>query len=192
MTRPQYAIYPSGSSFCNVFPCGTAYTGPTDYYKKASQSLSEQHQMRSLQVPHLGHSAQTVDAGNYATADLVSALSVEGQCTIWDLAAMQAGLTSLDICSRQVLKKIAAQTLPGKKHSAAPGITSSLKFAATFPSIPESFKPSYTELLVHIWPKSQAQVSHGEESHQINSNMLLAQRLPTINTLLMHRLLANA
>ena len=174
MTRPQYAIYPSGSSFCNVFPFSTVYTGPTDYYKKASQSLSEQHQMRSLQVPHLGNSAQTVDACSCATADIVSALSVEGQCTIWDLAAMQAGLTSLDICSRQVLKKIAAQTLPGKKPSAAPGITSSLKFATTFPSIPESFKPSYTELPVHIWPKAQTQVSQGKESHQNNSNLLLA------------------
>lgn len=163
MTRPQYATYPSGSSFHNTFPCSTALAGPIDYYKKASLSLSEQQRKSSLQVPGLTDTKGFAGTQQFATADIVTALSVGGQYTIHDLTAIKDGLTSSKVCSRQAVRKIAAQLLPvkasmGKEASAATEYSGNLTFEALSSFNSQGINSLYTELPTPVWPKTQAQV----------------------------------
>ena len=165
MTRPQYATYPSGSSFHNRFPCSTAFAGPIDYYKKASLSLIEQLHKSSLQLPGVTDTKGFAGTQQFATADIVTALSVGGQCTstIHDLTAIKDVLTSSKVCSRQAVRKIAAQLLPvkasmGKEASAATEYSGNLTFEALSRLNSQGINSLYTELPTLVWPKTQAQV----------------------------------
>ena len=163
MTRPQYATYPSGSSSHSRFPCSTTFAGPIDYYNKASLNLSEQHHKSSLQVPGLTNTKGFAGTHQFATADIVSALSVVSQCTIHDLTAMRNGLTSSKGCSRQAVRKIAAQLLPlktstGKEASAATECSGSLTFDTMSSFGSQGLDALYTQLPTPVWPNSRPQV----------------------------------
>lgn len=165
MTRPQYATYPTGSSYCNAFPCCTSYAGPTDYYRNASQALSKQHQQCSLPMPSLSQPASFADVYHFASADILSALELDRQCIISDLAATKTGLTSTEVCSRQAVKKISAQLLPvrgkpPKGDATNPELSRALSWDTAFASMPMTcLNASYSELAIPIWPKPPPQVS---------------------------------
>lgn len=163
MTRSQYTKHPAGNSYCNAFPSSTAYAGPTDCYRKASQVLSEQHQQCSLPVPCLTPTAGLSAACHFAPADISSALALECQCTMINPVVTKDALTSTKFCSRQALKKITAELLPAKAKqpkggSSALKVHGALTREIAFESTPSVCLETYTELLEPLWPQRPSQV----------------------------------
>ena len=162
MTEMQCATYRQGPSFCALFPANVSYQGPADYYRQASQTVTDHQLKYTLQVPSLEDSTHRADGSALALPDMASGLSLESQCTIWDSAAMKASLTFPKHCSKQALRRIALQMAPSKprlvdtKHEAT---SNSIEISAIMGvQMPTLHTAAHLELPVPVWPKAKAQV----------------------------------
>ena len=109
-----YATIPSGRTRVNLFPC--APFRRDNFYRKASQTLQEQEQQRSLQKPSFPELTSSAEGNKIesliALSEAFQLLGIDVQCTISDQAALTSSLVSSRTCSKQALKKLAAVLKP--------------------------------------------------------------------------------